>query len=70
MQDLAHHVRIRLSTAEVVDGRALAQWMDDAIGTGRWACRMDVEKDWLSWSFSDPGDLMLFKPTWGYGLGS
>lgn len=35
MQDLAHHVRIRLSTAEVVDGRALAQWMDDAIGTGR-----------------------------------
>jgi len=68
MQDLIHHVRIRLSTTVAVDATCLASWLNNSIGDGRWSIRMDLEDDWLSWAFASQEDRMLFQLTWGYGL--
>jgi len=68
---MPNRVKVRFSTAEIVDGLAMANWMDRSLGPRGAArdMRLDLEKDELTWLFSEDQHRLLFQLTWGYRLG-
>lgn len=64
-------VKVGFSTTEIADGLAMAEWLNHSIGPQgvAWDMRLDLEKDELTWMFSEDQHRLLFQLTWGYGLG-
>ena len=68
---MASRVTVVFSTTEIADGLAMAKWLNHSIGPQgvAWDMRLDLEKDELTWMFSEDQHRLLFQLTWGYGLG-